>query len=531
MPPRRDALILAALAAAFLAWHVPLMFRTAPGLDEDFYGVPGTAVLRSGLPQIPYIPSRDPATIYFHADEALYALPPLFFYAQAAVHLILGDGIGPARLTSTLFALLAFWLVYDLARAWSAVDGDRGRSGPLLAAGLFLFSRACAFPATTARPDMAAAALGLLAVKLAAGRPELPGWWRTIGAGIAVGLAMLAHPLGAVPAAQVGIGFLLDRRRPIAGRFLMATIFTAAAIAALGLWLPLIALHPDWFRIQFGGNVTGRAGPGLGRTLLDLPGVLLFQAAEIADHLGPLQTILAAAGLVWALGRARRGWSGRALAYHAAASVLLLFAFMGRHVIRGYYVYPFLFAAIGAGGFLGDLAARLGNRLARLRPGLRAGGPITMAALLAIALVPGSGLRTLREHLRHWDDPRYRYDEFLAPILDDLPPDSLVAADAPYALGLYLAGRPTVEAIVNPFYYDVRTEPFAYVLLGREGVVTTLPRLGRLEFVRAYGEPTDPFGLYAELYRRPAISPRPRRPPSRPAGAGDSARASRRPGG
>jgi hypothetical protein len=51
------------LFLAFLAWHVPLLYRTAAGQDEDWYGVPGITILRTGLPQIPYLPARDPKSV------------------------------------------------------------------------------------------------------------------------------------------------------------------------------------------------------------------------------------------------------------------------------------------------------------------------------------------------------------------------------------------------------------------------------------------------------------------------------------
>jgi hypothetical protein len=69
-------------------------------------------------------------------------------------------------------------------------------------------------------------------------------------------------------------------------------------------------------------------------------------------------------------------------------------------------------------------------------------------------------------------------------------------------LEFYLARRRVVEAIVNPFYYDVRTEPFAYALFGRIGLEQTLPRIEGLERIRTYGDRDDPFAPYAELYRR-----------------------------
>ena len=156
---RRDRIALALLAVLFLAWHVPLVYRTEAGLDEDWYGVPGITILRTGLPQIPYIPSRDPGSACFKADVILDALPPLAFYLQALVHLVLGPGIGPARMTSVLAGLLPCYLVHDLAQP--LVRRPAGCPG---GAAVYLVARAFYFPATTARPDMVAVGFGLLAV-------------------------------------------------------------------------------------------------------------------------------------------------------------------------------------------------------------------------------------------------------------------------------------------------------------------------------------------------------------------------------
>ena len=183
--PRRAPAVLAALMAAFLAWQIPLMSRLRAGQDEDFYGVPGIAILRSGVPQIPYIPSRDERTIYYRADELLYTLPPLGFYIEAAVHLVLGAGLGPARLASAMMGMVAVALVYGLTRAW--FDDRRGAA---FAAGFYLYSRAFWFPAITARPDMAAVAFGLGSVACAVRHRRAPGWRTTAAGGVAAGLSL-----------------------------------------------------------------------------------------------------------------------------------------------------------------------------------------------------------------------------------------------------------------------------------------------------------------------------------------------------
>lgn len=488
---RADRAWLALIMAVVLVWQVPLFSRTRAGQDESFYGVPGMMILRSGLPQIPYIPSRDPETIYYHADEILYTLPPLGFYLEAVVHLILGDGLAQARLASMIAGLVAVVIVCDLTRRWSG-----SRRAAVLAAASYLFSRAFLFPATTARPDMAAIAFGLAAVWWVArdGRR-----WRDVAlGGVMAGLSMLCHPLGLVPTAQVGLALLVGRQ-PWRRRIGEASVYSAVALAAFGLWLPMIAMRPDLFWIQFGGNVLNRAGPGLGETILGLPSVVAFQAWNALTHIGPIQGGLYGLATLWLMaevggGADRERW-GRVL-FHAVAAVVLLVLVMGRHHIRNYYGYPAALLSVPVGLMLDRAASRLGAWV-----GTRWATAI-VAAVLGLAMVPGSGLRVLGAHLQHWTDPNYRVGPFVDRIVADLPPGALVAADGSYVLEFFLRDRPVIEAIVDPFYFNVRLEPFEYAVFGPVGLEQIRPEIEGLERVRTYGDPSDPFGLYAELYRR-----------------------------
>ena len=403
-------------------------------------------------------------TIYYRADELLYTLPPLGFYIEAAVHLVLGEGLGPARLASALMGMVAVALVYGLTLAW--FDDRRGAA---FAAGFYLYSRAFWFPAITARPDMAAVAFGLGSVACAVRHRRAPGWRMTAAGGVAAGLSLLCHPLGVVPASQAGLT-LLAGPGPLGRRILRGAGFAAVTLATAALWLPLIALHPDWFRIQFGGNVLGRAGPGLLATLRDVPSVLAFQGWQFWDHAGPIQVGLYALGTAWAVVRARRPGPGREYLFHLAAAVVLLLFFMGRHHIRNYYAYPAAIASVGVGMLAGEVAGRLERWLGRIRR--RAASPLTRPAgtlsrgegMGAVATTcrgdaagpgarPGAGLRVVASHVRHRDDPAYDVRSFTREILADIPPEALIAVDGAYVLEVYLQGRPVVEAIVDPFYY------------------------------------------------------------------------------
>lgn len=480
---KTDLSVLLVLMAAFVATQVPTLFREAPGLDEDLYAVPGLMVARTGIPTIPYIPSNDPATFYQGADVVLYTLPPLSFYAQAPFYLVLPAGIGPARLASLAEGLLAVGVIYGLGVVWGLSS-----RGALLGSAAYLFSRPFFFPAVMARPDMLAALMGLISVACLAG-PESP---RPIASGWFAGLALLSHPFGIVVAAQAG-GRLLSLPGSIGSRLRRLARFGLAVAAGLALWIPLIALHPDLFRRQFGGNVLGRAGPGLGSTLRNPWPALAFQFHQLLDRAGSAALALAIVAGLYAIFRARRPGPIRELVYHLASSIALLVLFMGHHPMLGYFVYPAGFAAIAIGLLLDEFASRIGGRV----------GLLVVAGMLAIVLIPGGGLKRTLANYQHWDDPAYDHRALARRIEADLPPGETVAVDAPMVLAFYLDGRPVVHALyVN--YLDV---PYDSVVMGRHGFDRAPFRPDDLEFVRSYGIEADPFAPYAELWRRKPTSP------------------------
>ncbi len=302
----RDRTWLLVLALIFVAWHVPLEYRTGAGQDEDYYGITGSMTLRNGLPSLPFVPARDPHSAAYKADTALYILPPLNCYLQAVVHFLFGDGLGPARLTSTLMGLAAMFLVSDLARIWYG----EGRVA-VLSATAFVISRAFLFPATTARPDMATATFGLLALWLVVRHRRASSDRVLVGSGAAAGLALLCHPYGIVPAIEVGTTVLAEPGGP-GKRLRKAAIYTGVALVVFALWLPLIALHPDLFWVQFRGNVLDRALPWLGGTTVAPQGTLIHQARRFCEHVQPLQAGLYVVALVWAgVGGAHPAGGGR----------------------------------------------------------------------------------------------------------------------------------------------------------------------------------------------------------------------------
>jgi hypothetical protein len=409
---------------------------------------------------------------------------------------VLGAGIGQARLTSSLLGLMSVFIVYRLGCVWFSES-----RGPLLGACVYAFSRAFAFPATTARPDMAATTFGLLAVWWVVKHGREPRRRSAAASGVMAGLSLLAHPFGIVPATQAGVA-ILGQRTPIRRRLVDAVVYSAAALAVFSLWLPLIALHPDVFRVQFGHNVTGRAGPGLAATLVAPLPIVAHQARQIWEYLGPIQAGLYAAGYAWAVVRAR-SWPGHwSFLYHLAASLLLLVVFEGRHPTLGYYSFPAALASVAVGMLASEAAGRL-ERLGRTRSWRRpAIATAVVFVVLLAAFVPGSGLGALRAQLVHWRDRAYDPRAMSRTLMDDIPAGRLTAVDRPYVLDFYLAGRPVVAAAVYPTFFDVRGQPFEYAVFGRPGLKQHRAQMTDLALIKTYGNAADLFAPYAELYRR-----------------------------
>jgi len=126
---------------------------------------------------------------------------------------------------------------------------------------------------------------------------------------------------------------------------------------------------------------------------------------------------------------------------------------------------------------------------------------MSVACLLLLAFLPGSGLRTAYAHLRNWHAPQYDAGRFVARILADIPGESPVAVDPQYVLHAYLAGRSVVDATVIPFFFDVRSQPFEYAVFGPLGLEQCKPHISGLTLLKTYGDRRDIFGNYAELYR------------------------------
>jgi hypothetical protein len=495
---------LAVICLVFAALRLPVACRQIPAQDEDYFAVPGLTILREGIPRIPYMPSRNPQGAFYKADELLFTLPPLYFYWQALIYLCFGPSTAAARLASMLCGIAAIVVVHRMSHRWF-----RDERAALWSAGLYAASRIVYFPVVIARPDMLCGALGLgalLAVEHWTGSPRKR-WLVTAGA--ALGACALAHPFAIVPAIQ-SAAWTFVASRDWSSRLRNVGILTTVAILVFLLWLPLICLHPEAFRSQFTNAVLNQSGPGfLSRLCLPFRS-LLVQTPIFLEHVGPLQAALMIAGAAGAAALAmQRTEPGlRTAATLAWTGVYLHVACVGGHPTKGYWCYTGALLFICVGG----LVARLLRGIADSETPTAGASPPrprwrlrTVAALAAAAAVmlPGAGLRTVVAHVRHWDDVNYDAPRFTRQLLAEVPAGARLVVDPGYIFDFYRAGRDVTLALDYEFFFSVRGTEYDLVVAGPYSIRDRVPQALGAILVRSYGDRTDLFACYAELYAAP----------------------------
>jgi 4-amino-4-deoxy-L-arabinose transferase-like glycosyltransferase len=491
--PRSSRIALGLILVAFVIIRAPILFRHYGGQDEEWYAVPGLTVAQSGIPRVPYAPSRRLDSCFYKVDEALLALPPAYFYWQAPFFWALPAGYGTARLASAVAGMIAVGLVYLLGRRLAG----RELIG-LFAAGLYSFSRVLYFPAITARPDILCGMLGLAALWLTACW-QSNGRRRTLAAaGAALGLGMLTHPFAIVYCLQVGVWVLLGRRGAgLKQRLQHFALLVGCALAAFSLWAPLILTHTELFRVQFFNNVLNRSGPGLLWRLLVPWESLAYHGEMLLEHAQAIQLSLMAGGLLAATALAwRRGQPGaRLLVALAWSSCYLLAAVQGPHPTKGYWCYPgaLLFLCLAyAVAELSDLFLAHGR--------WAVGGRLLVGALLLAPLLPGAGLRAWLAHLQHWSDINYNEPQFTQALLRDLPAEARLIVDPAFVFDVYLSGRRAVVGRYVDFYFNAQGQPYDYLIVGPLGRQYHVADGMHARRLRDYGNADDLFACYAEVY-------------------------------
>jgi hypothetical protein len=219
------------------------------------------------------------------------------------------------------------------------------------------------------------------------------------------------------------------------------------------------------------------------------------------EHASALQTaLMGAGGLFVALQAAVRPKPGWGIAAALAWSgMYLMTVSLGSHPSKGYWCF--------AGAPLWLCCGMMVATLLRSCTGRSLAGKIAALAIAgaaATAMVPGSGLRALAAHVRHWSDIEYDAPRFTRQLIASLPEDERMIVDGNYIFAFYFAKRDVLLALNFEFFFVVEPEPYDLLVAGDTSLRDGVPAELDAEFVRAVGDPDDPFACYAEVFRAPA---------------------------
>ncbi|MEK6257581.1 MAG: glycosyltransferase family 39 protein [Planctomycetota bacterium] len=497
-------LVLGLLLGFMLIVRLPVIYCQPGGQDEDVYAIPGYTVSQEGIPRAPYYPSRDLDSVYYKADECLFAEPPASFYWQGFFFLVFPPVYGTARLASLVAGLFAIVLVHELGRRWTG-----SHAVALLGAGIYSVSRLFYFPAITARPDMLCNVFGLAALLLVTVWLERRSKIQLALAGLMLGFGGITHPFAIAYSIQIGLFVLWQEEgwRRKAGSFLWLVGWSLLPVL---LWVPLILSFPDAARVQIVNNLLKPAGGGLLLRLIWPWKALCHHALLMLDHAGIVQWLLLGVGLIGSTvldlrsGDSRR----RTCTYWMWSSTYLLAACAGVHPTKGYWCWPAAFICLG----LARVCLETGRFLERrMRLPREESSPRTAIGRLTLtlptivvlaALVQGSGLRASWAYLTRATDENYNAPRFAQRLLRELPEEARYTVDIDYALDFYVAGRKTIIAQTVPFYFRAQDFPYDWLVRGRFPHMVDMPGRLNAELVRVIPTPDDPFACQASLYRQ-----------------------------
>jgi 4-amino-4-deoxy-L-arabinose transferase-like glycosyltransferase len=486
----------------FVVLRLPSVIHMPGAQDEQFFAVPGYTVWHTGVPAIPYLPSRRSGSFFENADRCMMALPPALFYLQAPFFAILPPGYPTARVPVLLGALVAIAICYMVARAMGAKPVYAG-----FAALLFAIGRPLLFTGIISRPDLWCAIFGWCAMLCIGKSTRHRALCWSSAAGACCGLAALFHPYALVFFIQSAVALVLLSRAWL-DRFKRTALFALACGCVLSLWIPLIVQYPTEFRSQFFSNVLDRAGPGLPARMLWPFRSLANHAALILDFAGPAQTAAMVVSLLLATAILIRKLPPRqAIAYLFLmwSSIYLTAVVAGLHTMKTYWIYSWLW-----------VMAPLGLVLQTCFEASRTGGPshamlprgamvaVVLAAFLFVANFIGSGLKTTYLYYRHWGQPRYHAGVFIADVLKDLPSEGLFLADTSYVFDIYLSGRQTLLCTDRKRLWGDQQFDYAAMLIASEGEDEGSGRLYGGELVKEFGTQTLPQECFVNYYRQSA---------------------------
>lgn len=495
--------ILCVMIAALAMLRLPFILF-GPGMqDENWFSVPGWTVAHEGIPRMPYVPVEDRESVFYRANEVLFALPPAFFYVQAPFFWIFPATYATARLPSWIAGMVVLFLIFRIAKRLEIRD-----SIAIAAVVICGMSRPFFFAWTNARPDMMCAAFGLSAMLVALKYLDHPSRRVAAIAGLFVGLGMLSHPFGIVFAFQLAIVMLLLAHGVIwKERILCLTIAGIVAAATLLLWVPLILVDPEAFWVQFSNNVLSRSGPGLISRLLWPWSSLTFQIALFQNRNGVFQSVLCGlailAGVVLCLVKRNRAVvRGVTISFSA---MYLHLASVGSHTVIDYWCYTWAWVTLLTVLVLEAFA----TSIVRFRY-FRLATAIVILAIIA-SLAPGSGVRPFWVYLSRYGEVDYNRTAFCRQLAERFPKDAKLIVASDYVFEFEALGRKPVNASLQAMYQNVSGLDFDYWIASRSNTLEELPQSLGCEKLYSLGNWDDSLSCYVDVYAAP-VDDTPRKP-------------------
>ncbi|OAI53142.1 hypothetical protein AYO47_00960 [Planctomyces sp. SCGC AG-212-M04] len=489
---RRFGILVSAIAIVCLLLKVPVMYRQHAAGDEDFYGVPGLTLLQEGRLRVPFMPCRDRGSMFYRGDDRLLTLPPLYFFLQAASYAVFGATIGSARLASGIAGMGAILLLGALA-----LRITRSERTALTAVAFYAASRVVYFPWLMSRPDTLMGFFGFASMLFALKLAGSPTRGNAAISGLLAGLGLYTHPYALVYVAQEGL-ICLWAGRGWREKIELALVYSACAIAVASLWLFLILPEPSLWREQFLDFLGAQAGRRLHHRLAWPVETLPVQAAVYLEHVGIWQCILMMGSLFIAGVIAVRDRSWRLIVFLSVSAMYFHVVSLGTHPTKGYWCYT--------GGWLWICFAMVLNRVCNAfrTPAARQvafGGLVCLAAAL---MVPGCGLRTLVQHIRHWNDIEYDAPRFARMLLSKLPAEATLAVDQAYVFEFYAAGRRNmITALEFPIVFTLHQFPYDFIVAGEYALDKKVPQINEGKEIARYGWLDDPFACSAIIFEAP----------------------------
>lgn len=484
-----------AIVLGFLLLRLPTIYLQPGGEDEDCYAVAGLTILKTGLPQLPHVPSRDMHSVYYRADQVLYAEPPLSFYLQAGLYSFLPDVYGTARLASAIAGIILLWGVWKLT-----LEVTASHVAAFWGTALLSLSRWFYFPATRARPDIFCAMFGVIAIWLMFRWFRTRSRWDLVGLGIALGCGGLCHPFAILYAVQVAVCLSLFERGW--KRLTVPAAVASLAIAVFAIWTPIIMIAPEAFKVQVQNQFFSDVN-SLAKHLPDTPlQSLIYHGTYLWEHIGAWQCLLVIGPVlvatIFALKRQNRPLLTICLlviSSHLGLSLLI----GTHHYSHGYWSYVASLGFLTTGWLIAVVIEWVTTSLKQKRS-IQLTASVAAGVVLLLTLIPGSGIQATLVYLRNWDNPDYNAPMFAQELLKEVPEDATVIVDSQFTLDFIAAGRTTLFATKLPFYHNAATYDYSYVVASRYLIAQR--ETFDTELVSTAGKADDPFACYAEIRKR-----------------------------